>query len=247
MVSKAKSTKGSSQAIDYLMNDKEKGEALILDRNGIVGTTGKDILQEFRFVQDSNRNCVNNTISMVISPNQEIGKNLSNKELSEILHSQLENLGLKDRQYIATVHTSTETKHIHVIINRINEKGQAISDSFLSKRAQDSAEKIAKSKGWKTAKDIQNERKLEAKDIRLKVENSIKKDKPQDIKSYFESLHRSGLKIDIIRSKVNNTISGYRIEGFKASDISRNLTLNKVEKSIKTIINSLSKDRGYSR
>lgn len=42
MISKAKSVRGSSQAIDYILND--KGQAIELDRNGLVGKDGKEIL-----------------------------------------------------------------------------------------------------------------------------------------------------------------------------------------------------------
>ena len=78
MISKAKSVRGSSQAIDYILND--KGQAIELDRNGLVGKDGKEILQELRMVQSENQNCKNNTISIVLSPDADQGK-LSNKEL----------------------------------------------------------------------------------------------------------------------------------------------------------------------
>ena len=52
MVSKAKSVRGSSQAIDYILND--KGQAVELDRNGLVGSDGKEILNELRMVQETN-------------------------------------------------------------------------------------------------------------------------------------------------------------------------------------------------
>lgn len=51
MVSKGSATKGSAQAIDYIMNDKEKGQALELDRNLISGNNGNEIIAEFREIQ----------------------------------------------------------------------------------------------------------------------------------------------------------------------------------------------------
>ena len=39
MVSKAKAVRGSAQSIDYIMSDKEMGDALILDSNGLAGRT----------------------------------------------------------------------------------------------------------------------------------------------------------------------------------------------------------------
>ena len=52
MVSKAKATKGSVRAINYLLAD--KGHAIELDRNGIAGMNGYEILSEFREIQALN-------------------------------------------------------------------------------------------------------------------------------------------------------------------------------------------------
>src|SRR5690606_20682394 len=109
-----------------------------------------------------------NTISLIISPNPEVSKDLSIPQLREILHKQLEHLGLSQRQYISTVHNSTGKVHIHAIINRICNK-KAFNDSWISKRAQEGAEKIALSYGWKTASDIKNEVKLEREIIKKSV------------------------------------------------------------------------------
>ena len=46
MVSKATATKGSSQAFDYLLDD--KGHAQELDRNLLTGENGQELLAEFR-------------------------------------------------------------------------------------------------------------------------------------------------------------------------------------------------------
>lgn len=99
---------------------------------------------------------------MTISPNLEIGKDLSIPQLREILHNQLEHLGLKNHQFISTIHNSTGKIHIHAIINRIPDK-RANNDSWISKKAQEGEEKIALSYGWRTASDIRNEVKIEQK------------------------------------------------------------------------------------
>jgi hypothetical protein len=46
MVSKATATKGSSQAFDYLLDD--KGHAQELDRNLITGENGQELLAEIQ-------------------------------------------------------------------------------------------------------------------------------------------------------------------------------------------------------
>src|SRR5690606_31637617 len=168
MGSKASSRQGSRQAIDYILSDKILGKAIELDRNGIVGKNGTEILNEMRFVQSTNKRCLNNTISLIISPNPDVGKDLTIPQLRVILQKQLEYLGLNKHQYISTIHNSTGKVHIHAIINRIN-NGKALNDSWISKKAQEGAEKIALLYGWKTASDIKNEVKLD----REIIKNSI--------------------------------------------------------------------------
>src|SRR5690606_14945698 len=106
MVSKASSRQGSRQAIDYILSDKILGRAIELDRNGVIGRNGTEILNEMRFVQSTNKRCLNNTISLIISPNPEVGKDLTILQLRDILRKQLEQLGLSQHQYISTVHNS---------------------------------------------------------------------------------------------------------------------------------------------
>ena len=242
MVSKANSTKGSTQAIDYILSD--KGQAVELDRNLVSGSNGKEILDEMRFVQSANRNCVNNTISIILSPGQDIGKNLQPDEMREILGQHLENLGLKDHQWIATVHQSTDTQHIHVIANRIAGNGKALDDSFISRKAQSSAEQIAQGKGWKTAKEVALEnglvQKAQTKDIYTHIAKHLKAYKPQNKEQYLSMLQKEGFKVEICSSKSTGKISGYKIDGFKASDISRGLTFNALDRSLKVFKKVLS-------
>ena len=46
MISKAKATKGSAAAIDYIM--KEEKQSFELYRNDVIGKNGSEILSEFR-------------------------------------------------------------------------------------------------------------------------------------------------------------------------------------------------------
>jgi len=228
MVSKASSRQGSRQAIDYILSDKTLGKAIELDRNGVVGKNGTEILNEMRFVQSTNKRCLNNTISLIISPNPDVSKDLSIPQLREILHKQLEHLGLSQRQYISTVHNSTGKVHIHAIINRICNK-KAFNDSWISKRAQEGAEKIALSYGWKTALDIKNEVKLEREIIKKSVGDLLKENRVTSFDQFLELLDKKGLDPRKVYSKVTGKLSGYSIKGHKASDIDRKLTVGRID------------------
>ena len=62
MISKAKATKGSAAAIDYIM--KEEKQSYELYRNDVIGQNGSEILSEFREVGVSRRNGENSTLTI---------------------------------------------------------------------------------------------------------------------------------------------------------------------------------------
>jgi len=225
MISKAKSIKGSSQAIDYILND--KGLAVELDRYGLVGKDGKEILRELRMIQAENRACQNNTISIVLSPDAGQSK-FEIHELRTMLHKHLENLGLNNHQWIASVHNSTDNQHIHVIANRIDLEGKALNDSFISKKAQESAERIAQSMGLKSAKEIEIQRKIETKGLKKEIEKSIleSKAKSNSFDEFCELMKTKGYDVKPSYNK-QGVMFGMRIDSgnnsFKLSEINRNI------------------------
>ncbi len=225
MISKAKSIRGSSQAIDYILND--KGQAMELDRNGLAGSNGKEILKELRMVQEQNTLCHNNTLTIVLSPDSKQG-DYSLEEMKTFLHEHLDNLGLKDHQWIATVHNSTDDKHIHIIANRINSQGKALNDSFISKRAQTSAEKIAVEHGYTTADEISSTKQVRTKELKKEINSAMIqcKAKSKTFEEFCSNMKEKGF---AVKPNYNNkgAMFGMRIEGkgegFKLSEINRNI------------------------
>lgn len=173
MVSKATATKGSIQALDYLLDD--KGKAVELDRFGISGENGTEILAEFREVQQLNTRCENNVYSIVLSPSNE--REFSLEELREIGREHLQNLGLTNRQYLMTAHLSTDQPHIHLQVNRIDFFGKAHNDHIIGLKSQTSAEKIAKRLGLTTAKEF----------AKMKAERT------ENLRNFLAEIHKNTL------------------------------------------------------
>nr|WP_286384568.1 relaxase/mobilization nuclease domain-containing protein [Myroides odoratimimus] len=244
MVSVANATKGSSQAIDYIMND--KGQAVELDRNYVMGENGQDILSEFREVQSLNTRCEKNTYSIVLSPDG-AQREFSKEELLQLTRDHLKNLGLENNQYIAYVHNSTKNQHVHIIANRIDFEGKAHRDNLISKRAQESAEKLAKERGLYTAKEITQMKKDMTKDLRKEISQAYTqcKNKATSIEHFQELMHNKGYDVNLTINKQGN-IQGFRInerqtgQSFKASEIGKNVRIGDLNKKIeenKQIIN----------
>lgn len=212
MVSKATATKGSSQAFDYLLDD--KGHAQELDRNLITGENGQELLAEFREVQAMNTNCTNNTYSIVLSPSNE--RSFTNDELKELGREHLRNLGfdLENTQYLMTVHRSTDQPHVHILANRIDMQGNAHKDNFIGKRAQRSAEQIAERLGLTTARDIQKNKELSfepnIKAIRKEIQQAFNQAKQEpDFASFCSKMKAQGVEVREIHN------SGGKLQGLR--------------------------------
>lgn len=212
MVSKATATRGSSQAFDYLLDD--KGHAQELDRNLITGDKGQELLAEFREVQAQNTNCINNTYSIVLSPSNE--RSFTNDELRELGREHLKNLGfeLDNTQYLMTVHRSTDQPHVHILANRIDMQGNAHKDNFIGKRAQRSAEQIAERLGLTTARDIQKNKELSfepnIKAIRKEIQQAFNQAKQEpDFASFCSKMKSQGIEVREIHN------SGGKLQGLR--------------------------------
>lgn len=236
MVSVANATKGSSQAIDYIMND--RGQAVELDRNYVMGENGQDILSEFREVQSLNTRCEKNTYSIVLSPDG-AQREFSKEELLQLTRDHLKNLGLENNQYIAYVHNSTKNQHVHIIANRIDFEGKAHKDNLISKRAQESAEKLAKERGLYTAKEITQMKRDMTKDLRQEISKAYTQCRNQatSIEHFSDLMSNKGYDINLTINKQGN-VQGFRIDerqtgqSFKASEIGKNVRIGDLNKKI---------------
>lgn len=237
MISKAKSIKGSVASVSYIQND--KGEAYELMRQGIASDKPNEIMKEFRMMQHCNTKCENNMISIVISPSSE--KKFNNAELQNILEQHLKHLKLERNQYLATVHMSTGKPHIHVLVNRIDYEGKAISDQFISKRSQEISERMAKEYGLLTAKEWKkiNDKTLSPVKDEIKNAHSFAKSNSRSYEQYKDLMQGKGVKvIDTINK--NGELQGFKLTHkssdltFKASEVGKhvgvkNLLENRIE------------------
>lgn len=237
MISLAKATKGSTQAIDYIMND--KGQAVELDRNLVMGENGQDILSEFREVQSLNTRCQNNTYTIVLSPDPS-QNNFNYDELRELARDHMKNLGLENHQYIAYVHNSTDEQHVHIIANRISLEGKAHSDNMIHKKAHQSAEKLAKERGLYTAKEVSSMKREMTADLRKEMRKTYTqcRNKSTSMEQFKNLMFDKGYKVNLSVTK-QGKVQGFRIEdrqtgqSFKASEVGKDVRLADLDKKFK--------------
>lgn len=239
MISKAKSCPGGTALFNYVVNEKKGYELL---RNNLSGITPKNMFSDMTIIQQQNSRCKNNTISMVLSPTIEDSKIMSNKELKTLTMDYLKAMDLEPdtNQFIAYVHTEKEHKHIHILLNRVLLNGSLINDSFISKRSQSAAHKIALKYGYISAKNIKEAKEylqeFNNKEVKVQIKKAhfkVLKTNPKDLMEYINRMKKWDIKVLPTINK-QGKIQGYRFiyeptgVNLKASEVDRNLKLNKL-------------------
>lgn len=240
MIGLASACRGGGALANYVMKDLKGYE---LDRNNICGTTPKEIVEEMKMIQNLNQRAINKTFSLVLSPDKEEGKKISDDELRAMTKDYMNKLGIdtEKQQYIAFVHTEKEHKHIHIIANRVQPDGNLISDKHIGKRGQWVAHNIAKERGLISAKEkmFENIRNME-KGTSLKTEifkkhQEVLNQNPQSFQNWIKQMDLKGLEV---KPTINlrGELQGFRIldketkNDFKASEIHRSMSASNLIK-----------------
>ena len=190
-------------------------------------------------IQEQNTNCKKNTLSFVLSPTIEDGKQLHKKELQNICNSFVENMKLGERQAIAFVHRDKQHLHIHLYVNRIDFDGTAYNDSFIGKRSQQVAEKVAGQFQLTTVRQLQVEKEINLKDIRAEIKRrhdiTMKNFRPRSFEDYMKAMETNGVKVIPSISK-SNKLQGFRFEfdgyNLKGSEIHRSMSGGNIGKAM---------------
>lgn len=151
----------------------------------------------------------------------------------------MEKMNLGDRQAVAFVHQDKEHKHIHLYVNRINYQGQAYNDSFIGKRSQLAAEKVAVEMKLETVKQIQVEKLINLKDIRAEIKRrhdvAIKVFRPNTFERYQEAMQANGVKVIPCINK-SEKLQGFRFEfdkyNLKGSEVHRQMSMGNIAKQL---------------
>jgi len=248
MIGKGKAISHTQVSMQYGW-DQEKNAQVVYAQN-IAGDSPKEITAEFKLTQDLNINCEKNTLSFIISPTIEDGKTLDKKALSKVCKEFMKEMRLKDRQAIGFVHLDKAHKHIHLYVNRINFQGKAYNDSFIGKRSQVAAEKVAERMQLTTVKQVQWEKDHNLQSIRTEIKRrhdlTMRQFKPRTFQDYIKAMETNGVKVIPSINKADK-LQGFRFEfdnyNLKGSEVHRSMTGGNIgkqlsgDKNIKQFIN----------
>jgi hypothetical protein len=229
MIGKGKSIAHARASIQYGWNQ-EKG-AEIVHGQFVSGQAPKEISDEFKMVQEQNTRCQKNTLSFILSPTIEDGKNLSKEQLKELTQRFLMEMKLQERQAVAFVHRDKQHTHVHVYVNRIGFDGKAYNDSFIGKQSQLAAERVANQMGLTTVREVQQEKLNVLRNVRQQVrdihEKVMDRYRPKDFDRYIERMKENDVKVAPSINKAGK-LQGFRFEyqghNLKGSEVHRSMS-----------------------
>ena len=237
MISKGKSISHTRASMGYGWNQEKNAEVVF--RQYLVGENPNELTQEFQRVQVRNPRCKRNTLSFVISPTIKDGQRMTVKDLEKVTSKFMEQMKLGERQAIAFVHRDKKHTHIHLYVNRIDFKGVAYNDSFVSKRSQQAAANVAEDLELTTVKQVQFERDFDTKEIKNEIQRrhelTLKQFNPRDFDEYIKGIEVNGVKIRPVINK-QNQLQGFRFKfdgfDFKGSEVNRKMSMGNIGKEL---------------
>jgi len=239
MIGKAKSCVGGFSLFNYVVDD-EKGIELL--RNNLCGETPIELFQEMKILQNLNQKATNKLVSLVLSPHVNDGENLSKKQLENITKEFLKELeiDIEKSQFLAFLHTEKRHRHIHILLNRVDENGKLFQDHHIGKKAQWSAHRVAEKNGLISAKQIRIDKIRASEDIKTDFKNlrkgiyqkhlMIMEYKPSTMEKYLSEMLKKNIKFIPVINK-QGELQGFRVKDLesqtelKASEVHRNMGL----------------------
>ncbi|KAA2219034.1 MULTISPECIES: relaxase/mobilization nuclease domain-containing protein [Maribacter] len=237
MIGLGKSISHTKVSISYGWNQEK--EAVVVYRQHLSGETPMEITQEFKIIQSQNQKCKRNTLSFVLSPTIEDGRELKSTELKKITERFVQEMGLHEQQAIAFVHRNRSHIHIHLYVNRINFEGNAYKDNYIGKRSQLAAEKVARQLGMTTVREVQQQELNMVKDVRAEIkqihEQVMSEMGPRDFDQYI--IYMKQRDVEVVPSiNKHNQLQGFRFEhkreNLKGSHVHRSMSIRKIAEQI---------------
>ncbi len=121
----AKNIKGKSfkGCVSYVMNDTAK----LLEAEGVLADNTKDIIRSFA-MQRSGRKEIKQPVGHIpLSFAPEDKERMTDDFMVQLAKEYMQEMGIKDTQYIIVRHHNTDNEHLHIVYNRIDNNLKLIS------------------------------------------------------------------------------------------------------------------------
>lgn len=238
MIGKVMKRAAFKGCVNYVMN---KQDAKLLACDGVLLSDVKSIIQSFhtqRLMKPKIKHPVGH-ISLSYLPNDK--ERLTDGAMVTLAKEYMENMGIKDTQYIVVRHFDNDNPHVHLVYNRIDNNGKVISDKNDRYRNEAVCKKLKNkySLTYGKGKDNIKQQKLKGKDkTKYQVYNVVKDalSKSNDWTDFEKLLKEKGVTLSYKYKGQTNEVQGISfIIGdvtFKGSEIDRNFSYLKLYKQL---------------
>lgn len=236
MIGKVMKRAAFKGCVNYVMN---KQDAKLLAADGVLLSDVKSIIQSFhtqRLMKAKIKHPVGH-ISLSYLPDDK--ERLTDGAMVTLAKEYMENMGIKDTQYIVVRHFDNGNPHVHLVYNRIDNNGKVISDKNDRYRNEAVCKKLKDKYGltYGKGKEKVKQQKLRGKDkTKYQVYDGIKEalKKATDWADIEKLLKEKGIGIAYKYKGQTDEVQGisFTISNitFKGSDIDRSFSYSKLDK-----------------
>lgn len=258
MIGKSKSISHGINLLGYITGEsknKKHPELIYHIKDNLLppGLDAMGIWEQIKLKTAPFQRIKNNVIRFEVSPPPEYVKDFTEKDWEKLWNDFLQeydNYEHFDKKtgkvdspktniagsiYSLWLHTESKSgiPHLHCAASRVDENNRINNDHMIHIRAQIAAERVARKRGWKTAKKVR-EKNIEK--VGKDCMNILQKMQEWDMNNYFSMLRNMGYKV-VTRPDKQGGIHGYALvmgtASYKASDLGkgRKLTVANLPKT----------------
>ena len=236
-----KITKGSEFAgcVAYVLRE---DKARLLASEGVSGTP-EDMAEQFELqtlLNDKVKNTVGH-ISLSFSPEDGNRLRSDDRLMVKIAYEYMEQMGIRDTQFIIARHTDRQHPHCHIVFNRVDNNGKTISDKNDRYRNEKVCKQLTEKYGLYMAdgKEHVNTERLRPHDkAKYDIYKALKQELPKATswEQLREALHKRGIMTEFKYSRTGGRVEGVKfIKGkhvFSGSKIDRKFSFANIEKRL---------------
>ena len=243
MIGKIMKAASFSRCVHYVTG---KEEARILASDGVLLTTTQDIIDSFEFQRQMNPRISKPVGHIALSFLPEDKDKLTDEMMTKIAREYMELMGIKDTQFLLVRHFDNGNPHCHLVYNRINNEGKTISDQNDFRRNEQVTKLLKRKYGLTFSKGkgrTKTERLRGAEKTKYEIYRIVMNTLAQSTswKEFVGHLRKDGIGMELVMrrkdSRAPKDIQGicFIKDGltFKASQIRRGMTFDKMDAVIK--------------
>ena len=255
MIGKAKSISHGINLLNYIMGEsknKKHPELIYHIKDNLLpsGLDAMGIWQMMELETAKFKLVKNSLIRIEISPSKEYTQHFTEKDWEDLWNDfvrefdNYENINTKTGKVISPktniaasiqsvwlhLESRSRTPHLHGAVCRVDSNGHLNNDHMIHLRANIAAERVAIKRGWKTAKNVHDEKKKKVGDDCI---SALRKMSSWDWDQYVSNLESMGYKV-AARYDENDILHGYSLvkdnASYKASELvkGRKLTVKRL-------------------